>query len=73
MAVKAGARSTLATLWPVNDESTAILMGQFYKQLSNTKQNKAEALRKSQLALLKDPNYEHPLYWAPYILVGNWL
>ncbi|MGB3638003.1 MAG: CHAT domain-containing protein [Rivularia sp. (in: cyanobacteria)] len=73
MAVKAGARSTLATLWPVNDESTANLMGQFYKQLSNTKQNKAEALRKSQLALLKDPNYEHPLYWAPYILVGNWL
>ncbi len=73
MAVKAGARSTLATLWPVNDESTANLMGQFYQQLSNTKQNKAEALRKSQLALLKDPNYEHPLYWAPYVLVGNWL
>ncbi len=73
MAVKAGARSTLATLWPVNDESTANLMGQFYQQLSNTKQNKAEALRKSQLFLLKDPNYEHPLYWAPYVLVGNWL
>ncbi|WP_414620666.1 CHAT domain-containing protein [Calothrix sp. CCY 0018] len=73
IAVKAGARSTLATLWPVNDESTANLMGQFYKELSNTKQNKAEALRNSQLALLKDPNYEHPLYWAPYILVGNWL
>lgn len=73
IAVKAGARSTLATLWPVNDESPANLMGQFYKQLSNTKQNKADALRNSQLALLKDPNYEHPLYWAPYILVGNWL
>ena len=73
MAVKAGARSTLATLWPVNDEITANLMGQFYKHLNNPKQNKAEALRQSQLALLKNPNYQHPLYWAPYILVGNWL
>ncbi|MDJ0736413.1 MAG: CHAT domain-containing protein [Nostocaceae cyanobacterium] len=73
IAVKAGARSTLATLWPVNDEATANLMGRFYKELSNTKQSKAQALRNSQLALLKDPNYEHPLYWAPYILVGNWL
>ncbi len=73
MAVKAGARSTLATLWPVNDEATANLMGKFYHELRNTKQSKAQALRNSQLALLKDPNYQHPLYWAPYILVGNWL
>ncbi|GAB1543111.1 hypothetical protein NUACC21_57850 [Scytonema sp. NUACC21] len=73
IAVRAGARSTLATLWAVNDEATADLMGEFYKQLTNRKQSKAEALRKSQLAILKDPQYEHPIYWAPYILIGNWL
>lgn len=73
IAVKAGARSTLATLWPVNDEATAKVMSRFYEELSNTKQSKVEALRKSQLAMLRNPAYQHPLYWAPYILVGNWL
>ncbi|BAY33422.1 hypothetical protein NIES2107_53180 [Nostoc carneum NIES-2107] len=73
IAVRAGANSTLATLWAVNDEATANLMRYFYKYLSNSQEGKAEALRRSQLALLKDPLYEHPVYWAPYILVGNWL
>jgi CHAT domain-containing protein len=73
IAVKAGASSTLATLWSVNDEATANLMGEFYKHLSSRQETKAEALRNSQIALLKQPQYEHPLYWAPYILVGNWL
>ncbi|BAY12013.1 CHAT domain-containing protein [Calothrix sp. NIES-2098] len=73
IAVKAGASSTLATLWSVNDEATANLMRQFYKHLSISKETKAEALRRAQIALLKDPQYEHPVYWAPYILVGNWL
>ncbi len=73
IAVRAGARSTVATLWSINDEATAEFMGKFYKQLTNTQQTKAEVLRKSQLAILKDPQYEHPIYWAPYVLIGNWL
>ncbi len=73
IAVKAGARSTLATLWPVNDEATAKVMSRFYQELNNTKQSKVEALRNSQLAMLRDPAYKHPLYWAPYIILGNWL
>ncbi|WP_236141394.1 CHAT domain-containing protein [Nostoc sp. CMAA1605] len=73
IAVRTGVRSTLATLWSVNDEATAELMGLFYKELTNTKQSKAEALRQAQLTLLKNPKYEHPVYWSPYILVGNWL
>ncbi|WP_407886278.1 CHAT domain-containing protein [Scytonema sp. NUACC26] len=73
IAVRAGARSTLATLWSINDEATADFMGKFYQELTHTQETKAEALRKSQLAILKDPYYEHPIYWAPYVLVGNWL
>ena len=74
VSVKAGARSTLASLWNVNDKSTAILMGEFYRQLANTKVTKAEALRRAQVRLLKKyPNYERPGFWAPYVLVGNWL
>lgn len=74
VSVKAGARSTLASLWHVDDNSTAILMGDFYRELANTKVTKAEALRRAQVTLLKNyPNYERPGFWAPYVLVGNWL
>jgi CHAT domain-containing protein len=73
LAVRSGARSTLATLWSVRDESTAELMVEFYRQLLQTEVSKAEALRQAQLRLLKQPQYKHPYYWAPFVLVGNWL
>ncbi|NEO95535.1 MAG: CHAT domain-containing protein, partial [Moorea sp. SIO3G5] len=77
IAIRAGARSTLATLWQVNDASTAEFMNQFYQQLNNPQLTKAEALRNAQLAFLKKkyPNtdYHRPHIWAPFILVGNWL
>ncbi|MBF2064494.1 MAG: CHAT domain-containing protein [Calothrix sp. C42_A2020_038] len=72
--LKAGARSTVASLWHVNDKSTAILIGEFYRELTKTKVTKAEALRKAQITLLTQyPNYTRPGFWAPYVLVGNWL
>ncbi|NET10620.1 MAG: CHAT domain-containing protein, partial [Symploca sp. SIO2B6] len=74
MAVRAGARSTVATLWQVNDEATALLMEQLYEELSSRQVSKAEALRQAQLRILHDPQFRnHPYYWAPFILVGNWL
>ena len=73
VAVRAGARSTIASLWSLDDESSALLMSQFYREFIRTKVNKAEALRSAQLALLQNPRYQHPRYWAPYVLVGNWL
>jgi CHAT domain-containing protein len=71
IAVKAGARSTVATLWSVDDASTAQFMDQFYQELGNIKLSKAEALRRAQIAILD--KYKTPFYWAPYVLVGNWL
>jgi CHAT domain-containing protein/murein DD-endopeptidase MepM/ murein hydrolase activator NlpD len=73
VAVRAGARSTLATLWSVNDESTAVLMSAFYRELTRTKVSRAEALRLAQLSLLQEPRSQHPRYWAPFVLVGSWL
>ena len=75
VAVRAGARSTIATLWGANDQATAELMGnEFYPRLAaETPISKAQALRDSQLALLDNPQYNHPYYWAPFVLVGNWL
>ncbi|MGL5135906.1 MAG: CHAT domain-containing protein, partial [Planktothrix sp.] len=72
VAVRSGARSTLATLWQVNDTSTASLMAQFYQELVQPQVTKAQALRQAQLKLLQQPKYQDPYYWAPFVLVGNW-
>ncbi|MEO0852380.1 MAG: CHAT domain-containing protein, partial [Cyanobacteria bacterium J06648_11] len=73
LALRAGARSTLASLWALDDESGAQLMGQFYRELAQTGTSKAQALRRAQLAMLSDPDYRHPAHWSPFVLVGNWL
>ncbi len=72
VAVRSGARSTLATLWQVNDTSTASLMAEFYQELIQPQISKAQALRQAQLKLLQQAKYQDPYYWAPFVLVGNW-
>lgn len=81
LAQRKGAKAIVATLWPVADESTRLLVQEFYRL--HTVQpgvSKAEALQRAQLALLgKVPNsggqraseFSHPFYWAPFILIGN--
>jgi CHAT domain-containing protein len=74
MAVRSGARSTLATLWAVKDAATALFMVEFYRILSRQPGiTKAEALRQAQITFLENRQYQHPFYWAPFVLVGNWL
>ncbi|NJN74295.1 MAG: CHAT domain-containing protein [Limnothrix sp. RL_2_0] len=75
LALRSGALSTLASLWSVHDQSTSVLMNEFYRALADNQQDlsKAAALRQAQLALLQDPKFQHPYYWSPFILVGNWL
>ena len=72
LAVKAGARSTLSTLWYVEDNATIELMERFYKEWKEKGVTKAEALHKAQLALLENPKTQHPYKWASYVLIGNW-
>lgn len=74
VAVQSGARSTLATLWKVRaDESPGDLMSQFYRELKDRNVTKAEALQRAQREFLKDSNRKLPYYWAPYVLIENWL
>ncbi|MEQ9238266.1 CHAT domain-containing protein [Coleofasciculus sp. E2-BRE-01] len=73
LAVRSGTRSTIGTLWSVKDQSTAQAMIQLYNNLTKPDINRAEALRQAQLFLLRQNKYKHPYYWAPFILVGNWL
>ncbi|WP_375506436.1 CHAT domain-containing protein [uncultured Nostoc sp.] len=72
VALRAGARSTLASLWQIGDDSTVLFIEEFYRQLMTGKTT-VEALRFAQLKLLEAPEYNRPMYWAPYVLVGNWL
>jgi CHAT domain-containing protein len=73
VAVKAGARSALASLWFVNDESTSRLVTEFYRHYKQPGVSKAEALQAAQIEVLQDLRYRHPGYWAPFLLIGNWL
>lgn len=73
VAVQAGARSTLASLWNLDDESGSQFVQEFYHALVEKKMGRAEALREAQLTLLKSPKYRHPMNWAPYVLLGSWL
>ncbi|MDD5141071.1 MAG: CHAT domain-containing protein [Verrucomicrobiales bacterium] len=74
VAVKAGARSALASLWSVNDQSTSALISGFYHQLRDSPSiSKAQALQAAQIQMLGDRRYRHPCYWAPYLIIGNWL
>ena len=69
--VQAGARSTLATLWSVDDAASVIFVKALYAQLGQPGVSRAEALRRAQIALLE--RYPgRPRYWAPYVLVGSW-
>jgi CHAT domain-containing protein len=66
----AGSHRVLASLWAVNDESTRILMVNFYRHLQRI--GAAEALAQAQREVRQgDPKFRHPYYWAPFVMVGS--
>jgi CHAT domain-containing protein len=79
-----GVKAVIATLWAVEDRSTASLMERFYRN-RRSGLSKALALKEAQISLLKGQvasedqgtlrmgaTHEHPYFWAPFILMGNW-
>jgi CHAT domain-containing protein len=100
-----GAMSVLASMWPVADASTALIMEAFYEGHEHSNLNKAEALRQAQRLMMQSPGttqesergarrvpaehgaadqtlrfaddathpFAHPYFWAPFVLMGNWL
>lgn len=73
VAVKAGVKSALATLWYVDDEATSLAIREFYRQLKTPGITKAAALQNAQKKLIERPRYWHALYWGPFVLIGNWM
>jgi tetratricopeptide (TPR) repeat protein len=66
----AGSRGVVATLWDVNDATTAAFMEQFYWDLGRGL-TPAEALRETKRRLRADPRWRRPALWAGYVLIGN--
>ena len=71
VAIKAGARSALASLWFINDSSSSLLISKFYEHLKQT--SKAKALQEAQIDLIRDERFRHPGYWAPFLMIGDWM
>ena len=73
VAVKAGVKGAIATLWFVDDEATSLAIREFYRQLQKPELSKAQAMQNVQKKLINQRRYWHPLYWAPFLVIGNWM
>lgn len=68
----AGSRSLLVTHWAVESESAVHLTtNTFEHYMANSGAPKSESLRQAMLKVMAMPQYSHPAYWAPYVLVGD--
>ncbi len=66
----AGAPAVLTTLWPIDDEASAVLMLSFHAHLKRG-ENAAQSLRAAQLAVRQDDRWRSPCYWAAFALTGD--
>ena len=71
MVQRRGARQVVASLWPVEDKSTATLMRAMYSAFVAKPADAAGALRSAQLALRSDPAFAHPYFWAGFVASGS--
>ena len=75
VALKAGVKSALASLWKVDDIATQAIIIEFYRQLQHNAMSKVKALQKAQTMMLTDKRYaahQHPYFWSAFLLIGNW-
>jgi CHAT domain-containing protein len=68
----AGASGFVASLWKVDDDATAELMKHFYAAMFQKGLSPAAALREAQLAMRMQPRWQHPFYWAGFVIQGQY-
>ncbi|WP_320073147.1 CHAT domain-containing protein [Nostoc sp. MG11] len=77
VALQVGVKSAVASLWSVQDKSTALLVEEFYRNLKKPGMTKVEALRQAQIKMIKltgeQSEFASPAFWSPFILIGNWV
>lgn len=66
----AGARSVVASLWPIHDESTASFFHHFYGALAQG-ETRVQAMNLARSALVNSERFSNPMYWAPFVLYGD--
>ncbi len=64
--------AVLGSLWKVPDETTNLLLQEFYKNIEQKKMTKVDALRHAQATVSQNPKYSHPFYWSAFVLYGEW-
>ncbi len=69
--IASGADGVVASLWAVSDESTSQLMSKFYERMFGKKHPAGKALNEARLAMIKNPDFAHPFYWSPFIVIGT--
>ncbi|MNI92034.1 CHAT domain protein [compost metagenome] len=67
----AGSSALIASLWPVSDDASELLMRTLYSELARGK-DLQRAMQAGQLAVMHQPRTAHPFFWAPFNLIGNW-
>ncbi len=72
LAQRQGAKAVLATLWPIADKSTATFMSTLYRHMQTGALTKAAAMRKTMIEFIRSEDFSRPVFWGPFILMGNW-
>lgn len=72
VAIRAGARSAVGSLWSIADEAATRVMESFYEELGHPGISRAEAMRRAQAKLRADERLAHPYYWSPFVVINNW-
>jgi CHAT domain-containing protein len=67
----AGSPSTVVSQWKVESASTTELMLEFHRNLREQKSSKAQAMQAAALKLLRRSEYQHPFYWAGFVVMGD--
>jgi len=73
VAIQAGARSAMGSLWRISDDAAFELVIAFYRGLKEPGVSRAVALQRAQLSLMESGAFGHPFYWSPYLLISDWL
>lgn len=68
--LQAGAETVVSTLWSVEERSASELVRRYVSKLLQQKRDRVEALTEAMQELRGQPAYQHPYYWAPFIVMG---
>jgi filamentous hemagglutinin family protein len=70
--LKAGVKSTVASLWSVDDKAACYVFTEFYRLIKQTKHTKAIIMQNICKTMIENNKFDHPVFWAPFLMIGDW-